>query len=57
MAAAAGHRARWIGVWALLLLWFLGLVFGWGGNAAHLLLLAALALLVYELLVTDAPAG
>jgi len=55
MSARAGHRARWIAVWATVALWFAGLALNWGGNAIHLLLLGAIVVLVYELLVEDAP--
>jgi len=36
-------------------LWFVGLALNLGGNAIHLVLLVAMALLVYELLVKDPP--
>ena len=55
MSARAGHRARWIAVWVAVALWFVGLALNWGGNAIHLLLLGAIVVLVYELLVEDAP--
>lgn len=51
-----GHRVRWIAIWVLVLAWFVALAANWGGGAAHLLLLAAIALLVYELLIEDEPA-
>ncbi len=49
-----GHRVRWLAVGAAVLLWFVGLAFDRGGNAIHLVLLLAMALLVYELMVEDA---
>ena len=55
MTERAGHRARWVAVWAAVALWFAGLALNWGGNAIHLLLLGAIVVLVYELLVEDAP--
>ena len=48
-----GHRIRWTAVWLLIALWFVGLALNLGGNAVHLLLLAAIGLLVYELLVEE----
>lgn len=56
VSAAAGHRARWIAVWLLVVLWFVAQAANIGGNAVHLILLAAIGLLVYELLAEDAPA-
>lgn len=56
MIVRAAHRARWTVVWVLLAAWFGGLMLGVGGNALNLLLILALAVLVYELLVVDPPA-
>lgn len=53
MSIAAGHRLRWIVIWALIGAWFVALAVNVGGNLAHLLLLGAIALLVYELLIPD----
>jgi hypothetical protein len=53
---ATGHRVRWTGVWVLVVAWFVAQAANIGGNGAHLVLLAAIALLVYELLAEDAPA-
>lgn len=53
---ARGHRLRWTGVWLLVVTWFVAQAANIGGNAVHLLLLAAIGLLVYELLAEDAPA-
>jgi hypothetical protein len=53
---ATGHRVRWVGVWALVVAWFVAQAANFGGNAVHLLLLAAIGLLIYELLAEDAPA-
>ena len=47
----AGHRVRWLAVLAAIVVWFVGLAFGFGGNAIHLVLLLAMGLLVYELLI------
>jgi len=56
VSVATGHRVRWIAIWVLVLAWFVALAANWGGGGAHLLLLAAIALLVYELLIEDEPA-
>ena len=48
-----GHRIRWIAVWVLIFAWFAALAVNVGGNAAHVLLLAAIAILAYELLVPE----
>jgi len=53
MSTFAGHRLRWIAIWALIVAWFAALALNVAGNAAHLLLLAAIALLVYELLIPE----
>jgi hypothetical protein len=54
---ATGHRLRWVVVWVLVVAWFVAQAANLGGNAVHLVLLAAIGLLVYELLAEDAPAG
>ena len=56
VSPAAGHRVRWIAVWVLVVAWFIAQALNFGGNAAHLVLLVAIGLLVYELLAEDAPA-
>lgn len=48
--AALADRARWIAVWALVALWLAAQAFDVGGNLSHLLLLASIGLLVYQLL-------
>jgi hypothetical protein len=53
---ATGHRLRWVGVWLLVVAWFVAQAANIGGNAIHLLLLAAIGLLVYELLAEDTSA-
>jgi hypothetical protein len=53
MSLAAGHRVRWIVIWVLIAAWFVALALNIGGNLANLLLLGAIALLVYELLIPD----
>lgn len=53
MSSRLGHRIRWLAVGAAVLLWFVGLALDLGGNAIHLVLVLAMALLVYELLVED----
>jgi hypothetical protein len=50
---ATGHRIRWILIWGLIVAWFAALAVNIGGNLVHLLLLAAIALLVYELLIPE----
>ncbi len=57
MSMAAGHRLRWIVIWALVIGWFVALAANAFGNAAHLLLLAAIGLLVYELLIPEQEHG
>jgi uncharacterized protein DUF5670 len=52
---ATGHRLRWTLVWVLVVAWFVAQAANAGGNAVHLILLAAIGLLVYELLAEDAP--
>jgi hypothetical protein len=51
----ASSRVRWFGVWALIALWLAALAFDFGGDLAHVLLLAAIVLLVYELLAEPEP--
>jgi hypothetical protein len=53
---ATGHRVRWTAVWVLVVAWFVAQAANLGGNAVHLVLLLAIALLLYELLAEDAPA-
>jgi len=53
MSMATGHRVRWILIWLLIFGWFVALAANIGGNLVHLLLLAAIALLVYELLIPE----
>jgi len=53
MSMAAGHRVRWILIWVLIFAWFAALALNIGGNAVHLLLLVAIAVLVYELLIPE----
>ena len=53
MSMAAGHRVRWILIWVLIAAWFAALAFNVAGNLVHLLLLGAIALLVYELLIPE----
>ena len=53
MSMAAGHRVRWIFIWLLIGGWFAGLALNVFGNGIHLFLLAAIALLVYELLIPE----
>lgn len=55
VSAALGHRIRWAALATLTLGWFVGLAANVGGNALNLLLVAAIGLLVYELLVVETP--
>lgn len=57
MTVATGHRLRWTAVWVLVAAWFVAQAANFGGNAVHLVLLLAIAILVYELLAEDAPAA
>ena len=57
MTVVIGHRLRWTLVWVLVVAWFVAQAANIGGNAAHLILLVAIGLLVYELLAEDAPAA
>ena len=57
MSMVAGHRLRWIVIWGLVIAWFFALAANAFGNGAHLLLLAAIALLVYELLIPEQEPG
>lgn len=56
MLVRTAHRIRWTLVWVLLAAWFFALMLDVGGGAANLLLLLAIAVLVYELLAADPPA-
>lgn len=53
VSPATGHRVRWIAIWVLVFAWFVALAINVGGNAVHVLLLAAIALLAYELLTPE----
>ncbi|HET8568357.1 MAG TPA: hypothetical protein VFM93_05155 [Candidatus Limnocylindria bacterium] len=55
MSARTGHTIRWAVVWGAVALWFLFIAFDVAGDAAHLLLGVAVAVLVYELLVEAPP--
>ena len=54
VSPATGHRIRWIAVWVLIFAWFAALAVNVGGNLVHLLLLAAIVILAYELLIPEA---
>jgi len=53
VSAGTGHRVRWVVIWTLVVAWFAALALNIGGNGAHLLLLIAIGLLVYELLIPE----
>jgi len=55
VSTAVGHRIRWVIVWVLIGSWFAGLAFRWLGDSLNLVLVAAIALLAYELLAEDPP--
>ena len=56
MSIAFGRRVRWILVVVLVVAWFVALAVDVGGNGVHLLLAAAVAILLYELAALDTPA-
>lgn len=56
MSLILGRRIRWALVALLVAGWFVALAMDVGGNAVHLLLVAAAAILLYELLTVDTPA-
>ena len=53
MSVAVAHRIRWVLAWVLIVTWFVGLALRWFGDWLNLVLLAAIALLAYELLAED----
>jgi hypothetical protein len=55
MSIALGRRLRWIAVAALVAAWFVALAVDVGGNGVHLLLAAAVGILLYELVAVDTP--
>lgn len=56
MGIALGRRIRWLAVILLVLAWFVALGVDVGGNGVHLLLVGAVAILLYELVALDTPA-
>ena len=55
MSNALGRRLRWMCVVVLVAAWFVALALDVGGNGVHLLLAAAVAVLLYELVALDTP--
>jgi len=55
MSNALGRRLRWTLVIVLVAGWFVALAADVGGNGVHLLLAAAVAVLLYELVALDTP--
>ena len=55
MSLAVGRRIRWIVVVVLVAAWFVTLAVDVGGNGVHLLLAAAVGVLLYELAAVDTP--
>jgi hypothetical protein len=53
MTTLSGHRVRWVLIWVLVAAWFAALALNIAGNAAHILLLVAIGILVYELLIPE----
>ena len=55
MSNALGRRLRWMCVVVLVAPWFVALALDVGGNGVHLLLAAAVGILLYELVALDTP--
>ena len=55
VSIALGRRIRWTLVFLLVVAWFVALAANAGGNGVHLLLAAAVALLLYELVAVETP--
>ena len=55
VSIAVGRRIRWTLVVVLVAAWFVALAMNMGGNGVHLLLVAAIAILLYELVALDTP--
>jgi hypothetical protein len=55
MSIALGRRLRWTLVVVLIVAWFVALAVDVGGNGVHLLLAAAVGILLYELVALDTP--
>jgi hypothetical protein len=55
VSIALGRRIRWIVAVLLVASWFVGLAMDVPGNGVHLLLAAAVGVLLYELLALDTP--
>jgi hypothetical protein len=55
MSIALGRRLRWTLVVILVAGWFVALAVDVGGNGVHLLLAAAVGILLYELVALDTP--
>ena len=55
VSIALGRRIRWTVAFLLVAGWFVSLAMNAGGNGVHLLLAAAVAVLLYELVALDTP--
>jgi len=55
VSVALGRRIRWIVAFLLVAGWFVALAMNVAGNGVHLLLAAAVAVLIYELIALDTP--
>ena len=55
VSIALGRRIRWIAALLLVAAWFVALAMNVDGNGVHLLLAAAVAVVLYELIALDTP--
>jgi hypothetical protein len=55
VSIALGRRIRWMLAFLLVVGWFVALAMNIGGNGVHLLLAAAVVVLLYELIALDTP--
>ena len=55
VGVAVGRRIRWMLAFLLVAGWFVALAMNVGGNGVHLLLAAAVGVLIYELIALDTP--
>ncbi len=55
VSVALGRRIRWMLAFLLVAGWFVALAMNVGGNGVHLLLAAAVGVLIYELIALDTP--
>lgn len=55
VSVSLGRRIRWMLAFLLVAGWFVALAMNVGGNGVHLLLAAAVGVLIYELIALDTP--